>query len=212
MSKKVIILNASPRKNWNTAKLLKSVKDGAENAGADVEYVDLFDLKFTGCRSCLLCKRKGEAGCKCYWKDDLSPLIDKIYSADALFIGTPIYLGRPTSQYFALIERMHFTALSYEDYSNHFKGKIDVSLFVTMNATKDFYDKLYKDEFEKYGKEWEFLNGEIKVIPSYNTVQVSDYSKFDMGSFSEADKRKYQEENFDNDLKNAYELGARLGV
>ena len=53
---KTIILNASPRKNWNTAQLLKSAAKGAESAGAEVEYIDLYDLNFTGCRSCMLCK------------------------------------------------------------------------------------------------------------------------------------------------------------
>ena len=132
---KTIVLNASPRKGWNTAKLLKSAADGARDAGAEVEYIDLYDLNFTGCRSCMLCKRKDVERCHCYWKDDLSPVIDKIFQADALIIGTPIYLGRPTSRYFALIERLHFCSLSYDDYSNYFKGKVNVGFFVTMNAT-----------------------------------------------------------------------------
>ena len=50
--KKVIILNASPRKNWNTAKLLQEAQKGAESAGATTEFINLYDLKFTGCRSC----------------------------------------------------------------------------------------------------------------------------------------------------------------
>ena len=94
---KTIILNASPRKNWNTAKLLKSAAEGALSTSAEVEYIDLYDLSFTGCRSCMLCKRKGVERCHCYWKDDLSPIIDKVFSADTLLIGTAIYLGRPTS-------------------------------------------------------------------------------------------------------------------
>ena len=50
---KTIIINASPRKNWNTAKLLKEAQKGAESVGAEVECVDLYDLDFKGCRSCL---------------------------------------------------------------------------------------------------------------------------------------------------------------
>ena len=45
--KKVIIVNASPRKNWNTAILLKEAEKGAKDAGAEVENVDLVDLKYT---------------------------------------------------------------------------------------------------------------------------------------------------------------------
>ena len=56
---KTIILNGSPRKDWNTALLLKSAQKGAKSAGAETEYIELFDLSYTGCRSCLACKRKG---------------------------------------------------------------------------------------------------------------------------------------------------------
>lgn len=76
---KTIVLNASPRKDWNTAKLLKSAMAGAESTGAEVEYINLYDLNFTGCRSCMLCKRKDVKRCHCYWKDDISPVIDKVF-------------------------------------------------------------------------------------------------------------------------------------
>lgn len=207
---KTIILNASPRKNWNTAQLLKAAADGAKSVGEEVEYIDLYDLNFAGCRSCMLCKRKGAERCHCYWKDDLSPIIDKVYLADTLFIGTPIYLGRPTSQYFAFMERLHFSSLSYDNYTNYFKGKVNVGMFVTMNATKEFYDKLYKEEFEAYAKELEMLNGEVHLYPCYNTLQVKDYSKFNMSSFNEEEKKKAHEEYFSIDLENAYNLGAKL--
>ena len=112
---KTIILNGSPRKNWNTAQALQSARKGAESVGAETEYIDLYDLTFTGCRSCMACKRKGAERCHCFWKDDLSPIIDRIFAADALFVGSPIYLGDVTSQVHALIERLHFCALSYDD-------------------------------------------------------------------------------------------------
>ena len=123
---KTIVLNASPRKNWNTAQLLKSAMEGAASTGAETKYIDLYDLNYTGCRSCMACKRKDAERCHCYWKDDLSSLIDEIYSANTLLIGTPIYFGRPTSQFYAVLERLHFPALSYDDYSNYFKGHVDV--------------------------------------------------------------------------------------
>lgn len=207
---KAIALNASPRKAWNTARLLKSAAEGAKSAGAEVEYIDLYDLDFTGCRSCMLCKRKDVERCHCYWKDDLAPVIDRIFHADELLIGTPIYLGRPTSRHFALMERLHFCSLSYDDYSNYFTGKINVGLFVSMNATKEFYDSLYKDKFEGYAKELEMLNGRVCLYPCYDTLQVSDYSRFNMGSFDESRKKLSREKNFPEDLKNAYQIGRDL--
>lgn len=208
--KKVIVLNASPRKNWNTAQILKSAVEGAKSTGAEVEYINLYDLNFAGCRSCMLCKRKDAERCRCYWKDDLTPVIADVYSAAALMIGTPIYFGRPTSQYFAFMERLHFPALSYDDYSNYFTGRINVGIFVTMNATREIYEKMYQNTFENYANEFHFLNGEVSLYPICNTLQVNDYSKFSMRGFSETDKKKAHEEIFPSDLKNAYGLGALL--
>ena len=57
---KVMIINGSPRKNFNTAKMLKEAQRGAQDSGAEVEYVNLYDINYKGCISCLICKRKGQ--------------------------------------------------------------------------------------------------------------------------------------------------------
>ena len=207
---KTLVLNASPRKAWNTAKLLKSAAEGARDAGSEVEYIDLYDLNFTGCRSCMLCKRKGAERCHCYWKDDLSPIIDKVFRSDVLLVGTAIYLGRPTSRYFEVMERLHFCALSYDDYGNYFTGKVNVGFFVSMNASKEFYDGLYKDAFEGYARELQMLNGEVCLYPCHDTLQVADYSKYSMAGFDAEKKQLSREKNFPKDLENAYAIGQRL--
>lgn len=79
---KSIFINCSPRKQMNTAQLLKEAQKGAEAAGAETEYIDIFDYTFTGCRSCLACKRTNGERNKCFWKDDLAPIIDKVLSYD----------------------------------------------------------------------------------------------------------------------------------
>jgi len=58
MTKKVIAINGSPRKNGNTATLLQNVLDGAKSQGAETEFVNLIDLKYQGCISCFACKIK----------------------------------------------------------------------------------------------------------------------------------------------------------
>ena len=73
---KCIVINASPRKSWNTAEIMQSAQKGAESVGAETEYINLYDIDFKGCRSCLVCKLKGKEKCKCYWRDNLSPLIE----------------------------------------------------------------------------------------------------------------------------------------
>ena len=207
---KAIILNASPRKNWNTAQLLKAAQQGAEEAGAETEYIDLYDLNFTGCRSCLLCKRKDGERCKCFWKDDLSPLLDRVFAADVLMIGSPIYLGDTTSQFHAFVERLHFCMLSYDDYSNYFTGKVNVGVVFTMNAPQAFYQLQYRKKLNGQANAFKGLNGTVKILPSCDTLQVNDYSKFSMGSFSEKHKKAHREKQFPKDLEAAREMGAGL--
>ena len=208
---KTILLNGSPRKNWNTAALLKEARKGAESVGAETEYIDLFDLTYTGCRSCLACKRKGVERCRCFWKDDISPVIDRIFAADALIVGSPIYLGEVTSQVLALNERLHFCALSYDDYSNYFTGRVDVGLILTMNAPLPTYESWYKAKMEGLARSLGALNGRVELLPCCDTLQVADYSRYAMAGFDEAHKRAVRETQFPRDLEAAFRLGVELG-
>lgn len=95
--KKILILNGGPRMHNNTAQLLAAAREGAVSAGASTETVDLYKLNFTDCRSCLACKNKKMAvPWKCYWKDGLTETLQKVYEADAIIIGSPIFFGEPT--------------------------------------------------------------------------------------------------------------------
>lgn len=61
---KTIVLNGSPRKKWNTDLMLREAEKGAASVGAETEYINLFDLNYTGCRSCMACKRKVAIHCR----------------------------------------------------------------------------------------------------------------------------------------------------
>lgn len=204
----VIFINGSPRKNWNTAQLLKAAQKGAESVGAATEYIDLYDLTFSGCRSCLGCKRKGATPCRCIWKDELSPLLERVCQADRLVLGSPIYFGQPTGGLRSFLERLIFPALSYNDYSCLFKGHLDVDVFLTMNAPREHYDANYAQSLEEYFAPFRFLNGKLRLIPICDTLQVKDYSKYDMAGFSEEHKQALHAEQFPQELERAFQLGA----
>ena len=44
MPKKIVVVNAGPRKGWNTDTLLMEAAKGAESAGAEIVKFDLFRL------------------------------------------------------------------------------------------------------------------------------------------------------------------------
>jgi hypothetical protein len=54
------------------------------------------------------------------------------------------------------------------------------------------------------------LNGQIVTYPVCDTIQVSDYSKFNMAGFSQEAKEKQWILQFPNDLEKAFEIGAEL--
>ena len=207
---RTIIINASPRKKWNTAEVLDAARKGAESVGSEVEYVNLYDLVFKGCRSCLVCKRKDKTKGKCYWRDDLTPLIEMIFDSDALIIGSPIYFGQPTSEFRALVERLIFCIMSYDDGSSYYTGKVNVGIFYTMNAPLEFYEQSMKDSLSSTEFLFSFLNGEVISYPVCDTLQVHKYSEYNMAGFSQEAKEKQLILQFPNDLEKAFEIAANL--
>ena len=208
---KTIIVNASPRKNWNTAQLLQEAQKGAESVGAETEYIDLYTLDFKGCRGCLGCKLKDGKHPGCVWKDELSPLIDKILEADSLIIGSPIYWGEPTAEFRALMERLVFCTMPYDSFS-YFDGRVDVGFLYTANAGQGYYEQNLRPYLS--GVEGLFkmaLHGETVSYAACDTWQIKDYSRYDMGLFNEEAKLAHREAQFPTDLREAFQMGATLG-
>ena len=208
---KAIAINGSPRKGWNTDLLLQEALKGAADAGAETELIHLSDLTFSGCRSCFACKRAGAETGRCMWKDDLQPVLDKILSADAVFMGSPIYLSNVSGMMYCLMERLVFSLLSYDDYSKKlFHGKVNACFFFTMNAPKVFANTAYRGVMKQYANAMKRLGGSSEYYAACDTLQFDDYGKFAAGTFNEAHKRKMRDTQFPKDLRAAYEIGFRL--
>jgi multimeric flavodoxin WrbA len=208
---KSIAINGSPRKGWNTEKLLKEALKGSESAGAETKLVQLYDLNYTGCKSCFACKRKGAESWHCSLKDDLTPVLEEIFDADVLLLGSPIYFGDITGQMVSFIERLGFPLLSYDDYTKRlFDGKINAAFFYTMNAPETFYKNGMEQSLQNRAGILQRLGGTVEVYAACDTYQFPDYSKYHAAAFDETHKRKVREEQFLEDLEAAYEIGRRL--
>ena len=207
---KAIAINGSPRKGWNTDMLLQQALKGAADAGAETELIQLSELTYSGCRSCFACKRAGTETGRCVWKDDLQPVLDKILSADVVFMGSPIYLGNVSGMMYCLMERLVFSLLSYDDYSKKlFHGHVSSCFFFTMNAPRVFAKTAYRGVMKRYSNAMKRLGGS-EYYAACDTLQFKDYSQYAAGSFSETHKRKVREEQFPKDLQAAYGIGLRL--
>ena len=155
----------------------------------------------SGCRVRLICKNDEDV-CKCYWRDELSPVIESIFSADSLLVAAPIFFSQPTSQYMALLERLIYSMVSYET-GNKFKGKINVALFYTINYPMEYFEKSVRPHIKQSEDLLGMLNGEV-VIESFSNISRNVSSK------SDEDELKLKEEQFHHDLSTVFEIAADL--
>ena len=209
MGRKIIAVNAGPRKGWNTETLISEASKGAESAGAEVVRYDLFRLeRFTGCISCFGCKKEKFKG-HCICRDGLTPVLDDIREADGLIIGSPNYLGELTSSFRALYERLIFQNLTYNMETPCCNERpIPVLLIMTSNAPDTMYQKL----LQNYQQTLSGFVGPTEVLISGDTLQLKDYSKTDWEwtLFDPEAKQKRHETVFPEECKRAYEMGAQL--
>lgn len=211
---KVLGINGSPRKKWNTATLLEKALEGASGLGADTELIHLYDLAYKGCTSCFSCKIiGGKSNGRCAMKDDLTPVLKKIENEiDVLILGTPIYFGAMTGETRSFVERLLFAPTVYSmPAQSLFPRKIKTGLIYTMNATEQMavvrhYGPLFAS-IETYFKN---ILGSAETLCSYDTYQFPDYSKVVMEYFDPAKKAERRKEVFPEDCIKALELGRRL--
>lgn len=209
MAKKIVVVNASPRKGWNTDTLLMEAAKGSEAAGAEIVKFDLFKLeKYTGCISCFGCKREKFKG-HCICKDGLTPVLDAIREADGLIIGSPNYLSELTASFRALYERLIFQNLTYNvENPCCNEHPIPVLFIMTSNAP----DTMYTNLIENYKQTLSRFVGPTETFVAGNTLQLKDYSKTDWpwSMFNPEEKIKRHETVFPEECKKVFELGKRI--
>lgn len=213
----IYAVNASPRKNRNTATLLQHALNGAlEAAGPEAEatMLHLADYDFGGCRSCFECKRLGgKSYGRCAVRDGITPVLDLLSQADAVVFGSPIYFGSVTAKMRALEERLLFPYYVYAENGPFLAPRpVRTAFIYTMNVTEETMRAWGYPEhlglIERYmGR---IFGGRPESLYACYTYQFDDYSKYKCDKFPEAEKRRRREEQFPVDCRKAREMGARL--
>lgn len=101
---KIIILTGSVRKGGNTELLAKAFAKGASEKN-ETEIISVADYKVNPCIGCNSCFNR--EGHKCFQKDDMQIIYDRLMSADTLVIASPVYFYGVTAQLKAVIDRLH---------------------------------------------------------------------------------------------------------
>jgi multimeric flavodoxin WrbA len=210
---KVLAINGSPRKKWNTAMLLGKALEGAASSGAQTELIHLYDLDFKGCTSCFACKLKGgKSNGKCAMKDGLTPVLDKLSKADAFVLGSPIYFGTVTGEMRSFMERLLFPYLAYTlPPQSLFGRKIPTAFIYTMNVSEDLMKQAsYPVHMNLNENVLSRIFGHAESLCSFETLQFEDYDKVVFNYFDPEVRRERRRTVFPEDCKKAFALGARL--
>jgi multimeric flavodoxin WrbA len=173
---RILAINGSPRKDGNTAKLLKEITK--DHVDVDLDHFDLNDLEIKDCQACYSCK-KNDA---CAIKDDMQLLYKKLREADALVLGSPVYFGVETANTRAFIDRL-YALLAFSDgpgkYVPRLKGdKMAISFVSCGNGKgKEVYANIKDRQFATWAS-LGFKNVRTYVIagatPQGNVLELVD--------------------------------------
>ena len=112
MSKKIVVITGSPRKNGNSFAMTDAFIQAAEAKGHSVTRFDAAGKKLTGCHACETCFKTGKA---CSFDDDFNTIAPAILEADAVVFTMPVYWYSIPSQIKAVIDRMYAFCVAGKD-------------------------------------------------------------------------------------------------
>jgi len=100
---KILAIHGSPRTiRSTTRKLAGFVLEGAAEAGAETEMIDLADYSIIPCTSCEACSLNG----LCVNDDDVPALLVRMQEADGIIFGSPVYIDNITGQMKVFFDRL----------------------------------------------------------------------------------------------------------
>lgn len=124
---KILLLCGSPRKNGNTARILKTVASELSIINT-VEVCYITDYKINGCVGCNTCQSiLNQPGCT--QKDDASTILNKIIDADVVLYGTPLYGHSYSGQLKILMDR-HVALFKFVDGGEKAVDEMEILSFI----------------------------------------------------------------------------------
>ena len=131
MSKKIIVLNGSPRANGNTTMLCEAFTQGAQSSGHRVTRFDLHRMNIHGCLGCY--KGGKDISSPCAQKDDMEKIYPVYREADIVVLASPMYYWSVSGQLKTAFDRLFAVAETDENFRNPVKDCI-----MLMAAEGDF--------------------------------------------------------------------------
>ena len=103
---KVLLINGSPRKSGNCARLLDEAAAVFSQEGVEVARYDIGSKDIRGCLACGACARTGA----CAIGDDVVELAKVLAESDGMIVASPVYYASPNGSVLSLLDRLFMSA------------------------------------------------------------------------------------------------------
>lgn len=144
MSKKIVILNGSPRKSGNTSALTAEFAKGSKEAGNQVTEFFLDEMNINGCKGCFGGGKNPDS--PCVQKDDMGKIYPVYKEADIVVLATPLYYWTISGQLKTAFDRLFAVAECDPDYRNPKKESVLIMAAegYGFEESEYWYDRLEK--------------------------------------------------------------------
>ena len=112
MSKKIVVITGSPRKNGNSIAMTDAFIKAAEEKGHRVTRFDAAKMNVGGCQACENCYKTGKA-CSC--DDDFNGIAPAVLDADVVVFSMPVYWYSIPAQIKAVIDKLYSFCVAGKD-------------------------------------------------------------------------------------------------
>jgi multimeric flavodoxin WrbA len=156
---KIIGFIASSRKEGNTACIVNEILEGAKELGAETQSWCFSDLDIEPCRGCSSCK-KGDKGCVI--NDDMQKIYTAFIDADAVVLGSPVYMGQMSAQAKIFTDRLY--ACTSPRFSPYFKEKTTKKKMILVFTQGNPDPNLFQSYFEYTKNMFQVLEFNVKSV------------------------------------------------
>jgi multimeric flavodoxin WrbA len=100
---KILAIHGSPRTIRSTTRtLVNFILEGAAEAGAETEIIDLCDCRVTPCTACEGCSFNGI----CVFDDDVPSIVSRMKEVDGIVFASPVYIDNVSGQMKLFFDRL----------------------------------------------------------------------------------------------------------
>ncbi len=145
---KIIALNGSPKPKGNTWYALDTVCEALHKEGFETEILHVGHMDMKGCISCNRCNEG-----YCIHSDDaLKEIIDLIYAADGVILGSPVYYAGISGTFKSFLDRLFYAS----------RGRLRLKVGASIAIPRRSGGVTTFDQLNNY-----FLISEMLIAPSY---------------------------------------------